>query len=243
MMSQPASACTSACFTSTYQIDVGQPHPPRPRDVVEDHEGAERAVLLVRLEERIHHRQAVTEDVGQRDRDQPVAAAGDAAVGAAGAVFDQAGLDVAVLHHHGVVEHGHVGHAAVAVPLVQVGAEHRILFGRRRRGPQLAHNVAVARLDFPEVAGGAELVGDHPHRDAGAAIVAGRPIGDRLAAAEAAMGQQVIEVAGFVPDQVGKHLALVPPRQIRARRRRREIELRGIARMLRHGTRGPPDRA
>ena len=35
-----------------------------------------------------------------------------------------------------------------------------------------------------------------PHRDAGAALVAGRPVGDRLAAAEAAMGQQVVEVAG-----------------------------------------------
>jgi hypothetical protein len=30
-------------------------------------------------------------------------------------IFDDARLDVTVLDHHGVVEHGHVGHAAVAV--------------------------------------------------------------------------------------------------------------------------------
>ncbi len=54
----------------------------RARDVIEDHEGAERAALVVRIEERIDHRQPVAEHVGQRDRDQlACAAAGDAAVG------------------------------------------------------------------------------------------------------------------------------------------------------------------
>jgi hypothetical protein len=33
-----------------------------------------------------------------------------------------------------------------------------------------------------------------------------------LAAAEAAMGQEVVEVAGLVADQMRKHLALVPAR-------------------------------
>ena len=40
------------------------------RDVVEDHEGAERAVAGVRIEERIDHRQPVAEHVGERDRQQ-----------------------------------------------------------------------------------------------------------------------------------------------------------------------------
>src|SRR5690606_41537461 len=67
------------------------------------------------------------EHVGQCHREQLVAATGDAGVGAAPAVLDDAGLDVAVLHHHGVVEHGHVGHAAMAVPLVEIGTEDGIL--------------------------------------------------------------------------------------------------------------------
>ena len=73
------------------------------------------------------------------------------------------------------------------------------------------------------------------NRDAGAALVAGRPIGDRLAAPEAAMGEQVVEVAGLVADQMGEHLALVPARQIGAGRGRGQVELRGITRMLGHG--------
>ena len=39
-----------------------------------------------------------------------------AAVDRARAVLDHLGRDVAVLDHHGVVEHRHVGHAAVAMP-------------------------------------------------------------------------------------------------------------------------------
>src|SRR5262245_21339493 len=75
---------------------------------------------------------------------------------------------------------------------------------------------------------------DDAHGNAGAALVAGRAVGDRLAAAEAAMGQEVIEVAGLVADQMREHLALVPARQIGAGRRRRQIELRGITRVLGH---------
>src|ERR1700731_4714086 len=43
-------------FDPVAEIDVGQSLPARARDVVEDHEGAERAAFLRRLEERIHHR-------------------------------------------------------------------------------------------------------------------------------------------------------------------------------------------
>jgi hypothetical protein len=141
---------------------------------------------------------------------------------------------MAVFHHHGVVEHRHVGHAAVAVPLVEIGAEHRILLGCRHRAALLADDVGVARQNLLEIARGAELVGDDAHRDAGAALVAGRAVGDRLAAAEAAMGQEVVEVAGLVADQMREHLALVPARQIRAGRRRRQVELGGVTRMLGH---------
>jgi hypothetical protein len=70
---------------------------------------------------------------------------------------------------------------------------------------------ALRAMILRELRDGPEFVGDHPHRDAGAALVASRPVGDRLAAAEAAMGQEVVEVAGLVADQMREHLALVPP--------------------------------
>ena len=154
---------------------------------------------------------------------------------AAAAIFDDAGFDVAVLHHHRVVEHGHVGHAAMAVPLVEIGAEHRILLRGRHRAALLADDVGVAGHDLSEIARGPELVGDDADGDAGAALVAGRAVGDRLAAPEAAMGQEVVEVAGLVADQMREHLALVPARQIRAGRGRRQVELRGVTRVLGHG--------
>src|SRR5437660_3132204 len=40
-------------------------------------------------------------------------------------------FDMAILHHHRVIQHGHVRHAAMAVALVEIGAEHRILLRRR----------------------------------------------------------------------------------------------------------------
>ena len=189
-----------------------------------------------RLEERIDHRQPVAEHIRQRHRQQFLAAAGDAAIGAAAAVFDDAGLDVAVLHHHRVIEYRHVGHAAMAVPAVEIGAEDGILLRGGHRAALFADNVGVAGQNLPEIARGPELVGDDAHGNAGAALVAGRPIGDRLAAAEAAMGQEVVEIAGLFADQMREHLALMPARQIGAGRGRRQVELGGVTRMLGQGT-------
>src|SRR5215471_13263933 len=50
-------------------------HFARARDVVENHEGAERARRLVRIEERVDHGEPVAEHVGERDREQFSAAA------------------------------------------------------------------------------------------------------------------------------------------------------------------------
>ena len=185
------------------EIDVSQPHGLGARDVIEDHQRAERALAGVRIEERIDHRQPVAEHVGERDRQQfPGAAAVDAGIRSAPAVFDQARIDVAVLDHHGVVEHGHVGHAAVAVAGVEIGAEHRILLGGGRRRAHVADDVGVALGDAAHVARGREIRRHHAHRHAGAAALAGRPVGDRLAAAEAAMGEQIVERGGALADQV-----------------------------------------
>ena len=81
----------------------------------------------------------------------------------------------------------------------------------------------------PEAAGGPEFVGDHPDRDAGAALVAGGPVGDRLAAAEAAMGEQIVELGGTLAHEMGEHLALRPARQIGTRGGRGQVELWRIA--------------
>ncbi len=151
------------------------------------------------------------------------------------AIFDDAGLDVAVLDHHGVVEHGHVGHAAVAVPGIEIGAEHRILLGGRHGDAHLAGDVVVALDDAAHAAGRAEIVGDDAHRNAGAAALASRPVGDRLAAAEAAVGEDVVELAGALADQVGEYLALLLAAEIGARRRSGQVELRRVTRVLGHG--------
>src|SRR4249919_1249693 len=113
------------------EIDVGKPHLLRPDDMIEDHERAQRPRRFLWIEERIDHRQTVAEHVGQRDGKEVAAAAhARAAVGwrqcarrLAPPVFDDAGLDMAVLDHHGVVQHRHVGHAAVAMARIEIGAE------------------------------------------------------------------------------------------------------------------------
>ena len=60
------------------------------------------------------------------------------------AVFDDLGVDMGVLDHHGVVEHGHVRHAALAVAGVEIGAEQRILLGRRLGVVHGADQVGIA---------------------------------------------------------------------------------------------------
>src|SRR5258706_3495593 len=49
------------------------------------------------------------------------------------------------------------------------------------------------------------------------------------------MGEQIVEIARLVADQMREHLALVPPRQIGAGRGRRQVKLRGVTRVLGHG--------
>ena len=142
---------------------------------------------------------------------------------------------MAVFDHHRVIEHGHIGHAAVTMAMIEIGAKHRILLRRRQARAQFADDVGVARHHPAKVARRPEFIGEHPHGNAGPALVTGRTIGDRLAAAKAAMGQQVVEVAGLVANEMCEHLAFAAAGQIRTRRRRRQIELRGVARVLGHG--------
>ena len=194
--------------------------------MIEHHESAERARGQVRLEERIDHRQAVAEHVGERDGDELAAAARP--------VFDDPRLDMAVLDHHGVVEHRHVGHAAVAMARIEIGAEDRVLLRGRHRDPHVAGDVGVAARDAAHARRRTKILGDDAHRDAGAAALAGRPVGDRLAAPEAALGQDIVELGRALADQVRKHLPLFLAAEIGAGRRRGQVELRSVARVLGH---------
>ncbi len=212
------------------EVNVRKSNRARARDVVENHEGAERARRLVGVEERVDHGEAVAEHVGERDREQFSAAARvDGGIGTAAPVFDHTGFDMAVLYHDGVIEHRHIRHPAVAVARVEIGAEHRILLGGRHRGAHFAHEIAVTVENSPHAPRRSKILRHDPDRDAGAAVLAGRPIGDRLAAAEAAVGQQIVELGGPLADEMREHLALLLARQIRAGRGRGEIELRRVA--------------
>jgi hypothetical protein len=103
------------------------------------------------------------------------------------------------------------------------------LLGGRHRGPHFADDIAVAVEDAPHAPRRSKVIGHYPDRNAGAAVLAGRPIGDRLAAAETAVGQEIIELGGALADEMREHLALLLARQIGARRGRGEIELRCVA--------------
>src|SRR6185437_3324275 len=83
-----------------------------------------------------------------------------------------------------------------------------------------------------------EVVHHDADGHAGAAGFAGGPVGDRLAAAEAAMGEQVVQLGRAVADQMREYLALLLAGEIRARRGRGQVELRRVARVLGHGGSG-----
>ena len=99
---------------------------------------------------------------------------------------------------------------AVRRPAAQAPPEPVVRPYRPERAPpdQIADAAHAAR--------GAEIIHHHAHRNAGTARLAGRPIRDRLAAAKAAMGQQVIELGGAVTDQVREYLTLLVAWQVRA---------------------------
>jgi hypothetical protein len=141
---------------------------------------------------------------------------------------------VAVLDHHRIVEHGHVDHAAVGVAGVEIAPEQRILVGGWPVRHDRADDVAVVLEHAPQIGRGLELVDDDAHRDAGAAALAGRAVGDRLRAPEAALGEDLVHLPRAPADDVRENLSLLLAEKIRARRGGGEVELRGVARLAGH---------
>src|SRR6478736_1878899 len=78
---------------------------------------------------------------------------------------------------------------------VEIAAEQRVVLGARLRRQVLADQVAIAREHAPETARRPEVVDADADGDAGAAGLAGGPIGDALRAPEAALREHVVEVA------------------------------------------------
>ena len=61
------------------------------------------------------------------------------------------------------------------------------------------------------------------------------PVGDRLAAAEAALGEDVVEFGSALADEMGEDLPLLLAGKVRTGRGGRQVELRRVARVLGHG--------
>ena len=147
-----------------------------------------------------------------------------------------------VLDHHGEIERRHVGHPALRVPGVEVGAEKDIMLVGRLRRDEDADQVGV-RADGAALAGrGTKIIDQHAHRHAGAAAFAGRPVGDRLRATESGLGQEVVESGRAFADQMGEDLTLLLAGQVGTCRRSGEIELRGVARFPGHAFSHSPPR-
>ena len=139
-----------------------------------------------------------------------------------------------VLDHHGEIERRHVGHAALGMPGVEIRAEEGIVLIGRFGRDKGAHNVGI-RPHGPTLAlGRAEMVHQHAHRYAGPAALTRGPVGDRLRATKSGLGQEVVEGGCPLADQMGENLPLLLAGQVGARRRSRQIKLRGVARFPAH---------
>ena len=96
------------------------------------------------------------------------------------------------------------------------------------------HQIGIT-LEITLLRGGRlELLRDHPHRNTGRAIGAAGAIGDGLAAAKTDSAQRIVQRIGARPLQLGEDLALLPPSQIRTRRRAGD-EKSGETHGCRHG--------
>ena len=140
---------------------------------------------------------------------------------------------MAVLDHRCVVERRHVGHAAIAMPRVEITAKQRILSAARLRPSHRRRDIAIEFGDPPEIAGGTEFIGLDADRNTSPAIFASRPVSDGLRAPESRLGELIVQSHRPAADQMGENLALVSVRQIGTWRRCGEVKLRCVPRFPR----------
>ena len=140
-----------------------------------------------------------------------------------------------VLHHHRIVDYTHIGHTAGCMAGVDIFAEQAELLGTGYGFHWPSDQIRIALFDTAHRRRWLEFVNKHPHRNAGAATLAGRPVGDVLAAPKTAFAQDIVQLGRQFTNQMGKHLAFRLALDIRAGRRRRQIELRGVMRLISHG--------
>src|SRR6185437_8717522 len=156
------------------------------------------------------------------------------------AKFGDRGSHRGILDHSPIITIGHRRHVTVAVPRTLIGREQPELLGGGARGEQAAGEVAVGVADATTGSSMAEAVDRDPHRYAGGAAPARRPIGKTVAAAKAGTRQIVVCQRGAAPAELHDQLALGSARQIGAgdgygdkelpKRRGNSIACRGSAR-------------
>ena len=220
------------------KVDIGQSGLLRDGDVVEDDVGAQRQVGTVGVVEAVDHGEAVVEDISQADGGE--GAAPFPRPGGAG-VFDDARLDRRLFDHRGEFEDVHVGHAAIGVPPVKVAAEEAELILGRPGGGGVAAQRAGPLEDAALRPGGGEVRNPDAGGQAGGTFGAGGAVEHVLAAAEALLGQRVVQLLRMLPLERGEQLPLHPAREIGAGLRGRDVELggkgKGMAHRDRHGNR------
>src|SRR5215203_4191716 len=187
--------------------------------MVQDNEGAEAfASLEPHIEEAVDHRQAVALLVREAGADQP-------AIDRRLAIFDDERADRRLLDHVREVALIHLGHAAARVTRGEVTAKETVLLVR---SPWLASGDFKLRMPAQQLAlrgAGLELGGQDPHRDAGRAVDAARPVGNGLTAAEPDPPQSLVQLARMAAAELSEYLPLDLARQVRTRVRVRHEEL------------------
>ena len=212
-----------------------QADPARERNVIEDHEGAQARICFGWIVEAVNHRNAVGQAVAKcHGLERPLVDRQVHRAFGLFAIFGEEGIDDTVFDHHAVIEHRHVGHAAVAVARIDVGSEKPVLLGAGFRSNAARHEPAVARGDTRHRPVGLEFIDEHAHRHAGLAALAVWHVGNILAAAKASGEQPVDQLWRFVVRQMGEELAFEPPRQIGTRLRRSDVELGEFLLLFRH---------
>ena len=179
---------------------------------------AEAARFQLRVEEGVDHREAVAQDVGDRDRDQ-----GSVTIGAITILEDQA-LHRAAADHGGIIAIGHFGHAALVVACFHVITEQAELFARGLGLDRRTHKRGIAGHGAAVIAGLDEFACGHTHAAAGIAARAGGPVGDGLAASETGLAERIVDGIGIADGEIGERLALAHAGQVGARAGVRHVE-------------------